>query len=56
MRGGRYMMVRLPASLYKVLKARAKEAGVKPRHYATACLVALMARARQLDKKKMEEE
>ena len=53
---GRYMMVRLPVCLYKALKARASEAGVKPRHYAAACLVALMARARQLDKKKREEE
>ena len=52
MRGGRYMMVRLPASLYEVLERRAKDAGVKPRHYATACLVALMTRARQMDKKK----
>ena len=39
---GRYMIVRLPASLYEVLKARAKEVGVKPRSLAAAYLVALL--------------
>ena len=38
----RYMIVRLPASLYEVLKARAKEAGVKPRSLAAAYLAALL--------------
>ena len=38
----RYMMVRLPVCLYKVLKARASEAGVKPRSLAAAYLAALL--------------
>ena len=51
MLGGRYMMVRLPACLYKALKARASEAGVKPRSLAAAYLVALLEIA---DRKKRE--
>ena len=38
----RRIMVSLPASLYEVLKARAKEAGVKPRSLAAAYLAALL--------------
>ena len=51
MRGGRYMMVRLPACLYKALKARASEAGVKPRSLAAAYLVALLEIAERKKRK-----